>query len=152
MNSTSSQDEFAKWAKLRRQHDKAQAEYDEVAEKNKSTRSTFDLRASSARWVLTNGLRLGLQFYHSGTPVFEIPRGWAPAPVEWVLGWPRVKRGGVSLQVWGWACAVAIGVVGEVVGGVWAWRNGGGVEGGEAAGKNTRGEGGVGVGLEETRG
>lgn len=29
MNATSSQDEFARWAKLRRQHDKAQAEYDE---------------------------------------------------------------------------------------------------------------------------
>ena len=30
MNSTSSQDEFAKWAKLRRQHDKALAQYDET--------------------------------------------------------------------------------------------------------------------------
>jgi len=29
MNATSSQDEFAKWAKLRRSHDKLQAEYDE---------------------------------------------------------------------------------------------------------------------------
>ena len=29
MNSTSSQDEFAKWAKLRRQHDKVLAEYDQ---------------------------------------------------------------------------------------------------------------------------
>ncbi|KAL8655911.1 MAG: hypothetical protein Q9226_002854 [Calogaya cf. arnoldii] len=29
MNSTSSQDEFAKWAKLRRGHDKAVAKYDE---------------------------------------------------------------------------------------------------------------------------
>ncbi|KAI4242236.1 MAG: hypothetical protein L6R40_004107 [Gallowayella cf. fulva] len=29
MNATSSQDEFAKWAKLRRNHDKAVAKYDE---------------------------------------------------------------------------------------------------------------------------
>ena len=29
MNGTSSQDEFAKWAKLRRQHDKTLAEYDQ---------------------------------------------------------------------------------------------------------------------------
>ena len=29
LNGTSSQDQFAKWAKLRRQHDKKQAEYDE---------------------------------------------------------------------------------------------------------------------------
>ena len=29
MNATSSQDEFAKWAKLRRNHDKVLAKYDE---------------------------------------------------------------------------------------------------------------------------
>lgn len=29
MNATSSQDEFAKWAKLRRNHDKVLAQYDE---------------------------------------------------------------------------------------------------------------------------
>lgn len=29
MNGTSSQDDFAKWAKLRRQHDKTLAEYDQ---------------------------------------------------------------------------------------------------------------------------
>jgi ferric-dicitrate binding protein FerR (iron transport regulator) len=31
MNATSSQDEFAKWAKLRRQHDKALAQYEETS-------------------------------------------------------------------------------------------------------------------------
>ena len=30
MNATSSQDQFAKWAKLRRQHDKVVAEYEET--------------------------------------------------------------------------------------------------------------------------
>ena len=33
LNATSSQDQFAKWAKLRRQHDKKQAEYDEKSER-----------------------------------------------------------------------------------------------------------------------
>jgi CHD5-like protein. len=31
MNSTSSQDEFAKWAKLRRRHDKAMEEYESMS-------------------------------------------------------------------------------------------------------------------------
>ena len=35
MNATSSQDEFAKWAKIRRNHDKILAQYDE---KSKSSR------------------------------------------------------------------------------------------------------------------
>jgi CHD5-like protein len=32
MNATSSQDEFAKWAKLRRRHDKAMDEYEATSE------------------------------------------------------------------------------------------------------------------------
>jgi hypothetical protein len=32
MNSTSSQDQFAKWAKLGRQHDKALTEYEKICE------------------------------------------------------------------------------------------------------------------------
>ena len=32
MNNTSAQDDFAKWAKLRRQHDKKKEEYDKICE------------------------------------------------------------------------------------------------------------------------
>lgn len=39
MNAVSAQDDFARWAKLRRQHDKALAEYEKSGETN-STRST----------------------------------------------------------------------------------------------------------------
>jgi hypothetical protein len=34
MNTTSSQDEFAKWAKLRRRHDKTMEEYEALSECN----------------------------------------------------------------------------------------------------------------------
>lgn len=44
MDSTSSQDEFAKWAKLRRQHDKALAQYDE-----KSGKFSIGLRSIFAK-------------------------------------------------------------------------------------------------------
>lgn len=40
LRSTSSQDEFAKWAKLRRQHDKAVAEYEQQG-KNQGTEFGF---------------------------------------------------------------------------------------------------------------
>jgi hypothetical protein len=40
MNATSAQDEFAKWAKLRRQHDKAKDKYDQRC---KSARSLLHL-------------------------------------------------------------------------------------------------------------
>lgn len=44
MNATSSQDEFAKWAKLRRSHDKVLAQYDE---KSKIVRN-YEERVCSA--------------------------------------------------------------------------------------------------------
>ena len=44
MNATSTQDEFAKWAKLRRSHDKVVAQYDE-----KSKQSRDYERASAVR-------------------------------------------------------------------------------------------------------
>lgn len=43
MSSTSSQDEFAKWAKLRRQHDKAVAQYDEKCKINQTLRETLSI-------------------------------------------------------------------------------------------------------------
>ena len=50
MNATSSQDEFAKWAKLRRSHDKVVAQYDE-----KSKQSRNHERVSTVR-ISKNGL------------------------------------------------------------------------------------------------
>ena len=36
MNATSSQDEFAKWAKLRRSHDKVMAQYEEKSKQSRN--------------------------------------------------------------------------------------------------------------------
>ena len=36
MNATSSQDEFAKWAKLRRSHDKVAAQYEEKSKQSRN--------------------------------------------------------------------------------------------------------------------
>ena len=44
MNATSSQDEFAKWAKLRRSHDKVLAQYEEKSEQSRDYQ-----RASAVR-------------------------------------------------------------------------------------------------------
>jgi hypothetical protein len=45
MTNTSAQDDFAKWAKLRRQHDKKKAEYDQNGKHIVHVRSTYE-RAS----------------------------------------------------------------------------------------------------------
>ncbi|KAJ9606965.1 GET complex subunit get1 [Cladophialophora chaetospira] len=115
MNAVSAQDEFSKWARLRRQHDKAMEEYDKKAAAVSSTRSSFDTKATALRWTCTSGLRFALQFWHAKTPVFTYPRGWFPWYVEWLLGFPRCPYGGVSINVWSTACATVIALVGEVV-------------------------------------
>jgi len=116
MNAVSAQDEFSKWAKLRRQHDKAMEEYDKKAAAVSSSRASFDTKATAIRWTCTSGLRFALQFWHAKTPVFTYPRGWFPWYVEWILGFPRCPYGGVSINVWSTACATVIALFGDVVG------------------------------------
>ncbi|KAL1872205.1 GET complex subunit get1 [Paecilomyces lecythidis] len=115
MNATSSQDEFAKWAKLRRRHDKTMEEFETLNKIIGTNKTSFEWTVKVARWVSTNGFKLFLQFYYSKTPVFELPAGWFPYYVEWVLSFPRAPIGTVSVQVWGSACAAAISLTGDVV-------------------------------------
>ncbi|KAJ5095229.1 hypothetical protein N7532_007520 [Penicillium argentinense] len=116
MNNTSSQDEFAKWAKLRRRHDKSMEEYEAMNKLISSQKTSFDWSVKTARWLSTNGLKIFLQFWYSKTPVFALPAGWFPYYVEWILSFPRVPLGYVSIQVWSNVCATAIGVVGDILG------------------------------------
>ncbi|GAD95500.1 retrograde vesicle-mediated transport protein Get1 [Paecilomyces variotii No. 5] len=115
MNATSSQDEFAKWAKLRRRHDKTMEEFETLNKIISANKTSFEWTVKVARWLSTNGFKLFLQFYYSKTPVFELPPGWFPYYVEWVLSFPRAPIGTVSVQVWGSACAAAISLTGDVV-------------------------------------
>jgi len=115
MAAVSAQDEFSKWAKIRRQHDKALAEYDKTAAAVSSTRAGFDTKATAIRWTSTTGLRFGLQFWHAKTPIFTFPRGWVPWYVEWAMAFPRCPSGGVSINVWSAACATVISLVGDSV-------------------------------------
>ncbi|PGH20819.1 protein GET1 [Polytolypa hystricis UAMH7299] len=116
MNATSSQDEFAKWAKLRRRHDKALEQYETKNKALSEQKSSFDMAIKSVRWTSTTGLKLFLQFWYSKTPMFDLPREWLPWQVEWVLSFPRAPLGTVSIQIWGGACATVVPLVGDAVG------------------------------------
>ncbi|KAJ5949696.1 CHD5-like protein [Penicillium verhagenii] len=116
MNSTSSQDEFAKWAKLRRRHDKAVEEFEAMNTTISEQKSSFDRIVKTGRWLSTNGLKMFLQFWYSKTPVFALPEGWFPYYVEWVLSFPRAPLGSVSIHVWSNVCASAIAAIAEIIG------------------------------------
>ncbi|KAL8797402.1 MAG: hypothetical protein Q9195_000557 [Heterodermia aff. obscurata] len=123
MNATSSQDQFAKWAKLRRQHDKVLAEYEELSSSLSSFKSTFNRTTTVLRWLGTNGLRFFLQWWFAKRPMFWIPRGWLPGYVEWALAFPRAPRGSVSIQIWGIACGTVVNLIGTAVVAGWALRS-----------------------------
>ncbi|PNS13965.1 hypothetical protein CAC42_6478 [Sphaceloma murrayae] len=111
--SVSAQDEFSKWARIRRQHDKIVADHERVSGNVKSTRTKFDTAANGLRWAGTTGMRFLLQFWYSKQPMFWIPQGWVPGYVEWALSFPRAPIGSVSMQVWWIACASVILLVSE---------------------------------------
>lgn len=141
MNGVSAQDNFTKWAKLRRQHDKAVQQYEKSctysppplllfpyvlvklatdgtfppAQAVQSSRSTFDSTLKTLRFALTTGVRLLLQFWYSKRALFWLPKGWVPFYVEWILSFPRAPMGSISIQVWGIACASVIAMCSEAI-------------------------------------
>ncbi|KAF2185642.1 hypothetical protein K469DRAFT_750351 [Zopfia rhizophila CBS 207.26] len=115
LNAVSAQDDFAKWAKLRRQHDKAMSEFEKLDNSLRSAQNSFTTTVSSLRWLSTNGLRFFLQFWFAKQPMFWIPGGWVPGYVEWILSFPRAPKGSVSINIWGIACASVISLVGEAI-------------------------------------
>ncbi|MCJ1311706.1 GET complex subunit get1 [Agyrium rufum] len=120
MNAVSSQDEFARWAKIRRQHDKVAAEYEQKTQNTQSFKAKFDSAVSALRWLGTNGLRVFLQFWFSKQPMFWIPMAWIPWYAEWLLSFPRAPVGSISIQIWGIACATAIQLASAAVLAGWA--------------------------------
>ncbi|KAL5346004.1 GET complex subunit get1 [Pseudogymnoascus australis] len=115
LNSISAQDQFAKWAKLSRTHDKQL----ENLEKSKASldghKAKFTSIVSALRWICTNGLRMLIQFWYAKQPMFWLPHGRVPYYGEWLLSCPRAPLGSISIQVWGMACASVILLVSDAV-------------------------------------
>lgn len=84
-----------------------------IAQAQQSARLTFDRIASALRFLGTQGLNFGCNFYYGKQAMFWLPSGWFPYPVEWVLSFPRAPLGAVSVNVWGIACACVLGLLKE---------------------------------------
>jgi tail-anchored protein insertion receptor len=138
LGTTSAQDNFSKWAKLDRQHNKAMAEYQKLGMGSiffylksmtdgtshadgslRGHKTAFDSTVSSLRWIGTQGLRFVLQFWFAKSPMFWLPTGWVPYYVEWILSFPRAPLGSVSINIWGIACASCIALVADALAAAW---------------------------------
>ncbi|KAI1149171.1 CHD5-like protein-domain-containing protein [Nemania diffusa] len=108
LNATSSQDRFAKWAKLRRQHDKQLQELEKMKASYEASKAKFDRTAGIIRWCATSGVKFILPWIYGKEPMFWLPNGWFPYYVEWILSFPRAPLGSISIVSWQTACAAAV--------------------------------------------
>lgn len=143
LTATSSQDEFAKWAKLRRQHDKLLDQLEKTstylfpvkktimvtrwlmipsphsAEKSmESSRSKFDSALTVGRLVLTRAPQYILPFWYAKQPMFWLPHGWFPYYAEWIISFPRAPLGSVSIASWQLACTAIVALVSDTLRGI----------------------------------
>ncbi|KAJ3530583.1 hypothetical protein NM688_g7689 [Phlebia brevispora] len=100
---TSAQNQFAKWAKLRRSVDKGLAELEKLNSELASTKTMFGVKFNTAIWICTAGLQLVIGWWYRKAAVFYLPPGWF-GPITWWLAFPFAPSGSVSCGVWQMAC------------------------------------------------
>ncbi|PFH56773.1 hypothetical protein XA68_16021 [Ophiocordyceps unilateralis] len=93
LNATSSQDEFAKWAKLRRQHDKLLEKLEASKKGLEASRAKFDNFLWVARLLLTKLPQYFVPFWYGKQPMFWLPHGWFPYYAEWIISFPTRMHG-----------------------------------------------------------
>ncbi|KAF5024975.1 hypothetical protein F66182_2926 [Fusarium sp. NRRL 66182] len=118
MNATSSQDEFAKWAKLRRQHDKLLDQLEKTKKTTEASRVNFDRTLTVLRIVVTRAPQYFLPFWYATEPMFWLPHGWFPYYAEWILSFPRAPIGSVSIASWQLACTGVIALFSDLIVGI----------------------------------
>ncbi|KAI0018285.1 CHD5-like protein-domain-containing protein [Xylariomycetidae sp. FL0641] len=115
LNATSSQDQFAKWAKLRRQHDKLLEQLENKKAAHEDAKARFDRNVAIIRWISTSGVKFILPWIYGKEPMFWLPRGWFPYYVEWVLSFPRAPLGSVSIVSWQTACTAVVTLLSDTI-------------------------------------
>jgi len=107
LSRTSSQDEFAKWAKLRRKMDSKIADLEKMTSELHVSKASFELKFKGLLWFITNGIQFLMVAWFRRSPVFYLPLGWF-GPAERVLALPFAERGSVSIAIWFYLCRKVI--------------------------------------------
>ncbi|KAF9919309.1 GET complex subunit get1 [Lobosporangium transversale] len=107
LSRTSSQDEFAKWAKLRRKMDSKIAELEKLTSELHLTKASFEIKFKSLLWFITNGIQFIMVAWYRRVAVFYVPPGWF-GPAERFLALPFAETGAVSIAIWFYFCRKVI--------------------------------------------
>src|SRR6266404_984521 len=108
---TSAQEQFAKWAKLRRSVDKGLADLEKLScvfailllvvfitfvpyidAEISASRTSFSLKFNTTLWTMTTGLQFAIGWWYSRAAVFYLPQAWF-GPITWWLSFPFAPAG-----------------------------------------------------------
>ncbi|KAI8845808.1 GET complex subunit get1 [Chytriomyces hyalinus] len=103
LNSISAQDEFAKWAKERRRHDKLSTEFDALNKNQGNDKAAFERSVSWGVWGFMWFLNIFFVFYFRKSAMFYVPHEFV-GPFSIVLRLPFAPQGSVSFAFWLFAC------------------------------------------------
>ncbi len=103
LSSISAQDEFAKWAKLRRALDKLMADYQKLSSSEASARTSFQFKYNILIKAVVYFIQIGTFMYFRSTPMFYLPSDWV-GPFSYILRLPFAPVGSVSVVYWYMAC------------------------------------------------
>ena len=129
LSRTSAQDQFAKWAKLRRSIDKKLSDLEKLSahadtllrkvgthplhpiDSNLSSgKTTFTVAFRVFLWIIVNVPQYVIAWRYRSKGVFWLPQGWFNPVVMWWLSFPFAPRGSVSVMTWTWACRAVLQV------------------------------------------
>ncbi|GJJ06112.1 hypothetical protein Clacol_000301 [Clathrus columnatus] len=111
---TSAQDQFAKWAKLRRKVDKGLEELEKSNTSLSASKASYSKKFSVVLWCLTSGAQYGIGWMYGKKAVFYLPPGWF-GPIQWWLAIPFAPLGSVSVGIWQMACSRVLRVLEGIV-------------------------------------
>ncbi|CAB4417543.1 unnamed protein product [Rhizophagus irregularis] len=100
---TSSQDQFAKWAKLRRKLDSKMSELEKITTSLGYLKTSFEIKFTTFLWVVTNGIQIVMVIWYRSSPVFYLPQDWF-SPISWIFSMPFAPSGSVSVPFWFLVC------------------------------------------------
>lgn len=112
LNLTSAQDEFAKWARLRRSVDKLTQELEQTNKSLSSTQLSFSIFFRAVMFLINSIVPFVMTSYYGSTPMFFLPPGEWFGPLGYLFSFPKAPAGAVSSTVWSAACVRVLNIIG----------------------------------------
>lgn len=113
--SISAQDEYARWTKLNRTHDKLSTEVAELAETLLAEKTRITKIVNLAITLLTTAPIWFARYKYRKLALFYMPPGIFPHPMEWIFALPFMATGTVGLTVWMFAVNSVLSSVSMIV-------------------------------------